>query len=401
MGAIMRGAEGGTPRACARVRLVPLAIDQTSRWRPLSSKMTVQPGWETTQDLVYVLDDALELVWFNDSWRRFAAENNGDRLLEPGRRLNALESMSGGHRVRWHALYRALLSGQLPEYRERFACPSPTMRRTYALEVIRSDAPGGEGALLVHRARLVEESPAPGVEYDQQAEYDDRARPRSDQGREPIRASAFCRPLDGVGGDVVWSHRDPAGRAWFLIGDAMGHDADAAQAALRVRQLVEDHLGARPAETLDIVNRVFVREHLGRPSIMFVTGILFLIDLDMHEVRVCAFGHHGFLATAAGLVEIEGGMPIGVLEEPDAWPEQVLDTRDLGQRTLAFTDGIIEQFNEAGEMYTIERVATKFLETMKVPLTDSIREIVQSVDRFRGAAAVKDDQTILGFELEL
>jgi serine phosphatase RsbU (regulator of sigma subunit) len=49
-------------------------------------------------------------------------------------------------------------------------------------------------------------------------------------------------------------------------------------------------------------------------------------------------------------------------------------------------------------MYSIERLLEAFLNTMDVSLPESLKRIFQSVDEFRNGAAVKDDQTLLGFE---
>jgi|GEM_PF-716522 hypothetical protein len=352
--------------------------------------------WESSEDLIYVVDKNLDIVEANDSWRQFAAENNGKRLLERGKPINALESMSGGHRERWQALYNVLLSGQLPEYRHTFSCPSPTLHRKFELIIQPRCSPSGEVEYLEHRTRLLSTKPG-----SKRPKAMVPAAETSEAGvgveKKPIQIRAFSRPLEGDGGDLVWTHYETGTRVWWLIADAMGHDERAARAAERLRDLVAENVGGSPKSVIETVNAKFIQAYQGAVG-MFVTGILCLTDLDLHEIRVCTFGHQGFLTTNNGSMKLKGGMPVGILLDAGPWPEDVLDTSTIGERGMVFTDGLIEQFNSQGEMYSIERLLEAFLNTMDVSLPESLKRIFQSVDEFRNGAAVKDDQTLLGFE---
>ena len=64
-----------------------------------------------------------------------------------------------------------------------------------------------------------------------------------------------------------------------------------------------------------------------------------------------------------------------------------------------FSDGITEQFNIEGEMFGTERLLQAFRSRLDQPLDDMVRGIVDEAVRFRGAALIKDDQTLLALEL--
>jgi hypothetical protein len=362
----------------------------------ISYALLERGDFHTTEDVIYVLDTNLDLVVSNESWKRYAAENNGEHLLQENARINALNSMSDGHKGRWRALYDELLSGHLREYRENISCPAPNLRRKLELTVRPITSAAGAVEYLEHRTHQVSTgSPLTSKQNEKAMVSED---PKQGSARQPLMLRAFSRPLKGVGGDLVWSHRESESCGWFLIADAMGHDERAAAAAEQLRDIIAENLSGTPSSILEVANKKFLLANAGEDNVMFVTGILFRIDLDVHEARVCVFGHHGFLTSTSGIVEITGGLPVGILMDAPPWPEHVLDTRTLGPRILAFTDGLFEQFNSLGEMYTIERIAAKFLETMNVTLSESIRQIIQSIDEFRNGAGVKDDQSVMGFE---
>ena len=325
---------------------------------------------ESTQDLIYVVDSNLDLVSANQAWWAFAEENTGEALLRSGQQINALESMSGSHRERWRALYNALLAGQLPAYEESFSCPSPTLRRQYTLSIQPVLSPSGDVEYLRHRARHVSEKPIKGHASPLKPRTE---KPDSDVSvrKEPIRIATLCRPLEGDGGDLVWTWHESDTRKWWLIAYAMGHDENATGAVRRMRDLVEANLGDSPETVVEAVNHQFLQTRQqcpeGRP--LFVMGALCLIDLNRHQVRVCGFGHDVLMTTNSGVMKIDGGMPVGILSDAGPWHEEVLDTETIGKRGMACTDGLVEQFNNQEAMYTAERLFKTFLETREAPLS--------------------------------
>ncbi|MDI9244740.1 PP2C family protein-serine/threonine phosphatase [Marinobacter sp. CHS3-4] len=352
---------------------------------------------DPTQDPTYVIDTNLNLVEANDAWRDFATDNNGETLLREGARINVLEAMDGSQKARWEALYKALLRGDIARHTERLSCPSPTLRREYELTIEPRFSDSNEVAYLEHRLRLLSSKPAarlPGIHVP------GPETPTSEPGVEKhaVSIQSKCLPLHGNGGDAVWTHHETDTRAWWLIADAMGHDERSNRAVQCVRALVAENLGGSPQSVVQKVNDRFIQAYRNDEGRMFVSGILCLIDMDLHKISIATFGHQGLLTTNMGAVKLEGGMPVGVLSDAGPWPEQVLDTRAIGKRGMVFTDGLFEQFNDTGEMYSIERLYQAFMETQDSSLAESMDRIFRSVERFRDGAPVKDDRTLLGFE---
>ena len=179
----------------------------------------------------------------------------------------------------------------------------------------------------------------------------------------------------------------------------MGHDAQATRASEHLRDLIERNLSDSPKAVIENVNTMFLDAYRGQETGMFVTGLLLHLDLDLQQIRVCNFGHHGLLTARHGLLKISSGMPVGTRPDAAPWPETILDTETIGERCMVFTDGLIEQFNPEGQMFTLDRLAQQFSDTMQMPLSESVQSILQSIDEFRNGAAQTDDQALLGFEL--
>jgi sigma-B regulation protein RsbU (phosphoserine phosphatase) len=78
---------------------------------------------------------------------------------------------------------------------------------------------------------------------------------------------------------------------------------------------------------------------------------------------------------------------------------RLLSVAEHGTRFMVFSDGITEQFNIEGEMFGTARLLQAFRSRLDQPLDEMVRGIVDELVRFRGAALIKDDQTLLALEL--
>jgi hypothetical protein len=106
-------------------------------------------------DTLYIVDQELNLVYSNEEWSRFAAENKGEKLLGRDWNPNVLENMSGKARERWSHIYRLLLDGRMPHHQEEMICSSPSERRLYQMRITPRKDAGGDVSWLVHHTVLV------------------------------------------------------------------------------------------------------------------------------------------------------------------------------------------------------------------------------------------------------
>ena len=89
---------------------------------------------------------------------------------------------------------------------------------------------------------------------------------------------------------------------------------------------------------------------------------------------------------------------MGLVDEVQPWPESRIDMVEHGNRFLVFSDGITEQFNVEGEMFGTARLVRAFRRYLDLPLDEMLANILRELNGFRGAALMKDDQTLLAME---
>jgi phosphoserine phosphatase RsbU/P len=361
-------------------------------------------------EIIYEVDRDLRITGVNAAFKAFAAANNGLAILSNWRDKSLLENFSGRERLRWQAIYQQLLSGGLPFHVENIMCPSPSQRRNLHCRIVPQFDDQGAVRSLVHTLHVALMPPEP----QERSEPDLECMATIAAYRRQIAArkmsaqrfftESFLEPLEKVGGDLLWSHEWSDGCVDVVIADAMGHGVEAARLAIQLAALLDELCKTR--EDLSIVvgklNFELVRSRrelaLAAPRAMFATGLYVRLDPLCQTASFCCFGHSGPIFSNAGLVELKGGPPVGILDGPseaNTWPVVSLSFAVHGDRFLIFTDGIIEQFNEAGEMFGYEGLKRVFAETLNLSVSAAVERIVASIKAFRNNAFVKDDQAML------
>lgn len=374
-----------------------------------------ESGWSVAgdvdpNDMLYVADRDLSIVYTNEEWSRFAGANNGARLLGDEWQPRVLDNMSGRERGRWASIYAMLLDGRLPFHEERFNCSSPAQRRIYKLRITPQRDRSGEVAWLVHHAVPV------GEEADRvralakalQSVTDSPEEVASVYRRHVVermidirgfRLARHLQPVEDVGGDFLW-HRQYADSSTDVVhGDAMGHGRAAALLAAKAVLILPAAATAEasPSRVVSEFNRLLVRS-LPEDEVLFATGLLLRFRPDVKRLKVCAFGHDGVLFSRTGKVPLETGPPVGLAEETEEWPETQVDLEEHGNRFLVFSDGITEQFNAGGELFGVDRLLEVFHRTVHLPIEETLRTVLQELETFRGSALIKDDRTLVAIE---
>ena len=139
----------------------------------------------------------------------------------------------------------------------------------------------------------------------------------------------------------------------------------------------------------------------GRRGAFFATGLFMRLDPAAKSLTVCSFGHVGPIFSRLGSFQPADALPVGILPntEADPWVEEVLACENHGHRFIVFTDGLTEQFNLAGEMFGMDRLAYVFHQANHEPLSRVVERIRAEVRAFQGEALVKDDQALLALDV--
>jgi sigma-B regulation protein RsbU (phosphoserine phosphatase) len=376
---------------------------------PLEFSTDLLPLDVEPADTLYVIDRELNVVYSNEEWARFAADNNGLPLLRKGWNKNVLANMSGKEKERWKHIYRLLLDGRLPHHQEPMNCASPVKRRSYQLRITPEKDEMGEVAWLVHHNVRLDTRPDAMDRVSRQLEQLDDPEQVTREFRKriverKIRIPSFAvarhfEPLEEIGGDLVWHREYPEGISDMIHADVMGHGAEAGRVAAKMAVMLDElaTLELRPGRTAAALNRALTKI-APMDGVMFATGLHFRFEQDLKRVTCCSFGHDGPIFSRTGPIQIESGFPVGLAEEDEPWPENSIDLTEHGKRFLVFSDGITEQFNAEGEMFGIDGLYEAFLKHIYLCLDEMVNRIVKDLTGFRGTALVKDDQTLLALD---
>jgi serine phosphatase RsbU (regulator of sigma subunit) len=221
--------------------------------------------------------------------------------------------------------------------------------------------------------------------------------------------AAYSRGAQAVGGDFYDCISLADGRLGLVIADACGKGVTAALFVALTRSLLRAASQApwifQGDTTLDaesvlvgalrLVNDYICREH-GESS-MFITLFYGVLDPRSGELAYVNAGHNPPLLVdphAATIAEAQGGtLPIGIMP---AETYQVLHASIRpGQRLVAFSDGITEALNSAGELYGDERLHAAIGAFATASSAAIVEALIADVDAFVANAPQSDDLTLL------
>jgi len=204
----------------------------------------------------------------------------------------------------------------------------------------------------------------------------------------------YTRPANDVGGDLVDCLELGPGRVAFTLADVAGKALPAAllmakvQSTLRALATDAPSLSDLAAKT----NGILCRD--GLPN-RFATLLYFDLRDDDGAVRLVNGGHMPpVLVSAGGYHELQrGDMALGMM--PGAsYREQHQDVKP-GQMLIAYSDGLTEALNAAGEFYGEERLHAVFAQVAPLSAKEAGARILESVDAFIGTTRPYDDLSLI------
>lgn len=212
-------------------------------------------------------------------------------------------------------------------------------------------------------------------------------------------------PLETVGGDYYQFFPLGADMTGLFIGDLTGHGVSAALFMALVKFLT-DRLskfhGAYPRQFLETLNHSLLDQ---MPSSFITAGYgVFRFDESGRAFFVYAdAGHpspllHRRRENRIELMPQNGMGALGVLDEfkTDTFEVEL----EPGDRLFFYTDGISETSNPAHEMLGEEALPELIIDNTRPGLSDTLDEIILTVDRFRAGRSVEDDILLIGCEIQ-
>jgi len=200
-------------------------------------------------------------------------------------------------------------------------------------------------------------------------------------------------PCRAVGGDFFDYFDAPDSRFGFILGDGGGNKKNTALLAAAVLGMfgAEAAYHTRCAPLVGRLNQGLFRRRI---ESRFLTAFCGILGADGSLVYSNAGHNAPFLVTASGVRRLEtGGMVLGIFDN-SSYEEEAL-TLAPGDVIIAFSDGVSEALNEAGDEYSDDRLLAAVIANRNRTPQELLDALLADVRKFAGAATANDDVTIV------
>ena len=200
-----------------------------------------------------------------------------------------------------------------------------------------------------------------------------------------------------AGGDLFDVLPLPDNRWGLLVADVEGHSTQAAvlmaMSCALMRSFPGD--GSDPVAVLQYLNSQLCKVSDSR----MVTALYAVYDANNRTLKLARAGHLQPLLyrPSIGVREIfcAGVLPMG-LEPYGDEPIPVEEVRlQVGDQLLFYTDGLIERFDDQGQLYGIERLSEQLARADAESPEEMLQQIYADVAAFVAGRPADDDQTLL------
>ncbi len=218
--------------------------------------------------------------------------------------------------------------------------------------------------------------------------------PESDPTVEGFDISAYVFPTEQVSGDYYDWVRIFDDQIGIVVADAVGKGIPAAllMAFLRASLRSSVQVGYAPHIAFSKLNNLLYESI---DDNKFITAIYGILDSTNRTFVFSNAGHNPPLLIKPDgefrYVEY-GDIPLGMFEEQHY--HQHFIRFEEGQVMVAYTDGITEAANPAGEEYGAQRLATRVLDGIHLPARSLIDHIRKGIADFTERKSLDDDGTL-------
>ena len=216
-----------------------------------------------------------------------------------------------------------------------------------------------------------------------------------DRAADTLDYSARCRQMHALGGDCYDFVPLPDNRLAMAVGDASGKSLAAAlmisnvQSSLRTAALFT---GYEVATGVTAVNRQLYASSLADRYVTLFYGVF---EGAARTLRYVNAGHNPpiVIRQDGSVICLEaGGVPVGIL--PNHNYKEGLIQLQTGDLVLAYTDGVVEAVNPAGEEWGIEGLRRAAAGCDTCCADEIVHTIFTAMDEFSRASQT-DDATVV------
>lgn len=221
-----------------------------------------------------------------------------------------------------------------------------------------------------------------------------------DQSRWPrppnLEVHAQSAPARAVGGDFYDLFALDGDRIGIVLGDSSGHGMGAALFMAVCRTLIRAlaPISESPSACLEAVNRHLRAEN---ESMMFVTAVYAVLDVNSGVLTVCNAGHPPprLLRADGALEEVRSPRcrPLGIRYD-SRFPSHE-KRLSPGDRLVLYSDGVTEAENAAQARFGSEALDTLLRTAAGASCNETVQTVASAVRTFVGSAEASDDQSVM------
>jgi serine phosphatase RsbU (regulator of sigma subunit) len=214
-----------------------------------------------------------------------------------------------------------------------------------------------------------------------------------------VRHSYIYRPCMEIGGDFLNVTQVGPGMASIIIADIMGHGITSALGTGVLKSAYADsvtRMARKPVRLMKLLNAHFSSVI----SQLYATCYYALIDMKRKKIKLAKAGHPHPLfwrKSARDFIEVEcRGTGLGLVKKPEFG--EVEYPLGPGDKILFYTDGIIEQKNPNGVMYSESRLLNIFRDLIVRNSDGIVQHINDDLTAYAGNTPIEDDITLFLLE---
>jgi hypothetical protein len=205
---------------------------------------------------------------------------------------------------------------------------------------------------------------------------------------------SYSVPANDVGGDLVDYIEIGPDRLGVVLGDVSGKGLGAALLAAKLQATLRA-LGPDSPSLDELGSRVNNILHVDSLANRFATMFYTELSPDSGHIRYLNAGHNPpFLIHGGALEELTASSyPLGMLSEA-TYTEGMVDM-EPGDLLVAYSDGLSEATNEAGQEFGVDRLREMLPDLQSVPLEQAGRIVLKAVEQYLAGERPQDDLSVV------
>lgn len=213
-----------------------------------------------------------------------------------------------------------------------------------------------------------------------------------------VKHTFIYQPSEAIGGDFI-NVITEGNRIYMIIADVQGHGITAALVTGVLKSafvMLVKECGDDPVQFLSRLNN-----HLYEViNSIYATCYYTIIDTAEKKVIFAKAGHHQpffWNSEKSGFRSITSKGPgLGIVDDPLYSIDEL--PYNTGDKLLFFTDGIIEQRNSEGDMFSSDRLNKAFKSAIQSGSRNILDSLLVNLHDFAGNVEYEDDITMLLYE---